>query len=53
MEDVLAVSAFMGAAMIGLAGDRRIRGYLDERRWLRVTAFAVAFFVMAALIGRW
>jgi hypothetical protein len=51
MEDVLAMSAFLGAALIGLAGNARIRGYLDGRRWLRVAAFAAAFFLMAAILG--
>jgi hypothetical protein len=50
METVVAVSAFLGAAFIGLAGDARIGGYLDERRWLKVVAFAVAFFLMAAIL---
>jgi hypothetical protein len=50
LEDGLALLAFVGAALAGLAGHVRIRGYLHDRRWLRVTAFAVAFFVIAAII---
>jgi hypothetical protein len=51
MEVGLALSAFLGAALVGLAGNARIGGYLDDRRWLRVAAFAAAFFVMAAILG--
>ena len=51
MEDVLALSAFLGAALVGLAGHVRFGGYLDDRRWLRVAAFAAAFFLMAAMLG--
>jgi hypothetical protein len=50
METALTVSAFLGAALVGLAGNARITDYLDERRWLRVAAFSVAFFVIAAII---
>jgi hypothetical protein len=50
VEDGIAVLAFVGAALGGLAGHMRIRGYLHDRRWLRVTAFAVAFFVIAAIV---
>jgi hypothetical protein len=50
MEDGLAVLAFLGAAFAGLVGHLRIRRYLHGRRWLRVTAFAVAFFVIAAIV---
>jgi hypothetical protein len=49
MEPVYAASAFLGAALVGLAADARLAIYLKERRWLRVTAFAVAFFLMAAV----
>jgi hypothetical protein len=51
MEDLLALSAFLGAALVGLAGSAGIGGYLDDRRWLRVAAFAAAFFLMAAILG--
>jgi hypothetical protein len=51
MDVVLALSAFLGAALVGLAGNARIGGYLDDRRWLRVTALAAAFFLMAAVLG--
>jgi hypothetical protein len=51
MEGVFAMSAFLGAALIGLAGNARIGEYLDGHRWLRVAAFAVAFFLMAAILG--
>jgi hypothetical protein len=51
METALAVSAFLGAAFVGLAGDARIGGYFDKRRWLRVAAFAVAFLLIAAILG--
>jgi hypothetical protein len=51
MEDVLALSAFLGAALVGLAGHVQFGGYLDDRRWLRVAAFAAAFFLMAAILG--
>ncbi len=50
METAVAVSAFLGAACVGLAADARIGGYLDKRRWLRVVAFAVAFLVIAAIL---
>lgn len=51
METVVATSAFLGAAFVGLAGDARIGGYLDERRWLRVVAFGVAFFLIATILA--
>jgi hypothetical protein len=51
METVLTVSAFFGAALVGLAGNDRISRYLDDRRWLRVAAFAAAFFLMAAILA--
>ncbi|MBO0752420.1 MAG: hypothetical protein J2P53_09925 [Bradyrhizobiaceae bacterium] len=51
MEDVLALSAFAGAALVGLAGHLKIRGYLREHRWLRVTAIALAFLIMAAIVS--
>jgi hypothetical protein len=50
MQTMLAVSAFLGAAFVGLAGDSRIADYLNERRWLRVIAFAVTFFLIAAIL---
>ena len=50
MENTLALCAFGCAALAGLAGDRRLRRHLDGRRWLRVTVFAVALFVMAAIV---
>jgi hypothetical protein len=50
MKDVLALSAFLGAALVGLAGNTRIGSYLDDRRWLRIAAFAIAFFLIAAII---
>lgn len=50
METVVATSAFLGAAFVGLAGDARIGGYLDERRWLRVVALGVAFFLIATIL---
>jgi fucose permease len=50
METALTVSAFLGAAFVGLAGDARIGGYLDKRRWLRIVAFAVVFLVIAAIL---
>jgi len=52
METVVAVSAFLGAAFVGLAGDAWIGGYLDERRWLRVVVFAAAFFAIAVIVTR-
>jgi hypothetical protein len=51
METALTASAFLGAALIGLAGDARIAGYLDERRWLRVAVFAAVFLLIAAIVG--
>lgn len=51
MDYVLAASAFFGAALVGLAGNAQIAGYLDERRWLRVAVFAVVFFVIAAILA--
>jgi hypothetical protein len=50
MEDALTASAFVGAALVGLAGHGRIAGYLDERRWLRVALFAAAFLLIAAIL---
>jgi hypothetical protein len=50
MENMLTVSAFLGAALVGLAGNTRIAGYLDERRWLRVAAFAAAFLLIAMIV---
>jgi hypothetical protein len=50
METMVAVSAFLGAALVGRAGDSRIGGYLDEYRWLRATTFAVVFFVIGAIL---
>lgn len=50
METMLAVSAFLGAAVVGLAGDSRLGGYLEDRRWLRVTAFALVFFLIGAIV---
>jgi hypothetical protein len=50
MEPINAVSAFLGAALVGLAADAWLATYLRERRWLRVTTFAVAFFLMAAVV---
>ena len=50
MEPMYAASAFLGAALVGLAADARLAIYLEERRWLRVTTFAVAFFLMAAVV---
>jgi hypothetical protein len=51
MEDVLTVSAFMGAALVGLAADSRVSSYLEERRLLRVAAFAAVFFLTAAIVA--
>jgi hypothetical protein len=50
METAFTASAFLGAALVGLAGNARIAGYLDERRWLRIAVFAAAFFVIAAIL---
>lgn len=50
MEVIVVVSAFLGAAVVGLVGDSQIAGYFDDRRWLRVMAFAVAFFLLAAIL---
>jgi hypothetical protein len=50
METVFTASAFIGAALVGLAGNARIAGYLDERRLLRVAVFAVMFFLIAAIV---
>lgn len=50
MENVLAVSAFLCAALVGLAGDARVASYLHQRRWLRVSAFAVAFLVITVIV---
>jgi len=36
--------------VVGLAGSARITGYLDERRRLSVAVFAVALFVIAAIL---
>ena len=51
METAVAVSAFLGAACVGLAVDVRIGGYLDKRRWLRVAALAFAFFLIATILA--
>lgn len=50
MEAMLTMSAFLGAALVAFAGDACIAGYFDERRWLRVAAFAVAFFLIAVIV---
>jgi hypothetical protein len=51
METVFAASAFFGAALVGLAGNARLGGYLDGQRWLRVAVFAAAFFLIAAIVA--
>jgi fucose permease len=51
MEAALAVICFLGAAFVGrLVECSRIASYLDDRRWLRVGAFALAFFLIAAIL---
>jgi fucose permease len=51
METVLAIICFLGAAFVGrLVEYSRIVGYLDDQRWLRVGAFALAFFLIAAVL---
>jgi hypothetical protein len=50
MESVFEASAFLGAALVGLAGNARIAGYLDGRRWLRIAVFAAVFFLTAAIL---
>jgi hypothetical protein len=50
MEIVLPVFAFFGAAFVGFVQGSRIAGYLDNRRWLRVSVFALAFFLIAAIL---
>ena len=51
METALAVFAFLGAAVIGrLVEGSQIAGHLDNQRWLRVGAFALAFLVIAAIL---
>jgi uncharacterized membrane protein YcjF (UPF0283 family) len=48
---MMAVSAFLCAAVVGLVGDSWIAGYFDDRRWLRVIALAVALFLIAAILA--
>jgi hypothetical protein len=50
MEVALSVFAFLGATFVGLVEGSRIAGYLESQRWLRVTAFLLAFFLMAAIV---
>jgi len=50
MEIVLAAFAFLGAAFVGLIEGSWIAGYLDNQRWLRVSVFALAFFLIAAIL---
>jgi fucose permease len=52
METVSAVLVFLGAAFVGrLMARSPISEYLDNRRWLRVGAFALAFFLIAAILA--
>jgi fucose permease len=51
METVITVLVFLGAAFVGrLAGRSRLAGYVDNHRWLRVGALALAFFLMATIL---
>jgi hypothetical protein len=50
MEVALSVFAFLGAAFVGLVEGSRIATYLDNQRWLRVSAFTLAFFLIAAIL---
>jgi fucose permease len=51
METVPAVLVFLGAAFVGrLAARSQVAEYIDHHRWLRVGAFALAFFLIAAIL---
>jgi len=51
METLSAVLVFVGAAFVGrLAARSRIAEYIDNDKWLRVGAFALAFFLIAAIL---
>jgi len=51
METLSAALVFLGAAFIGrLVARSRLAEYIDHDRWLRVGAFALAFFLIAAIL---
>jgi hypothetical protein len=51
METISAVLVFLGAAFVGrLVARSPAAAYVDNHRWLRVGAFALAFFLIAAIL---
>jgi fucose permease len=51
MQTIWAVLAFLAAAFVGrLVGRSQIAKCLDNHRWLRVGAFALAFLLVAAIL---
>jgi hypothetical protein len=51
METVSAVLVFLSAAFVGrLVARTRAAQYIDNHRWLRVGAFTMAFFLIAAIL---
>jgi fucose permease len=51
MEIVSAVLVFLGAAFVGrLVARSRVAEYIDNHRLLRVGTFALAFFLIAAIL---
>jgi fucose permease len=51
MQTISAVLVFLAAAFVGrLVGRSQIAKCLDNHRWLRVGAFAIAFLLVAAIL---
>ena len=51
METLSAVLVFLTAAFVGrIMARSRVAQYIDNHRWLRVGAFALAFFLIAAIL---
>jgi hypothetical protein len=51
METVSVVLVFLSAAFVGrLVARSPIAQYIDNQRWLRVGAFALAFFLIAVIL---
>jgi fucose permease len=51
METVSAALVFLSAAFVGrLVARSRVAQYIDNHRWLRVSAFTMAFFLIAVIL---
>jgi hypothetical protein len=51
MDTVSAVLAFLSAAFVGrLVARSEVTDYIDNHRWLRVVAFALAFFLISVIL---